>query len=81
MLLVPPNEKGMEIIKEKNLKYVFLFEEIFKEIEENNLDLENEVLRTIKNDIKDEICNLKAPKHGKTKIDPFKKRKEISLNK
>ncbi|MHA1343698.1 MAG: hypothetical protein ACTSQG_06910 [Promethearchaeota archaeon] len=79
VLLVPPNEKGMEIIKDKNLKYVLLFEEIFKEIEKRNLDLKKEILQNIIKDLEGEICSLKKPTKGKTLIEPFKKRRKLSI--
>lgn len=76
ILLVPPNNDGINNIGLNNLNNILLFEEIFEELGDS-LDKAKIRIELI-DDLEKEIENLKNPTQGKTLRDDFIKKRNIA---
>lgn len=75
VLLVPPNEGGIEKIGLPNLKFVKLFQDVWAEMasEQGETTVEDEIVRDIAEDVREVVSILKKPQQGATKLPRFRK--------
>jgi hypothetical protein len=82
VLLVPPNDGGIEKIGPRNIKFVKLFQEVWREMEaeEGEMPIVEEIVRDIAEDVREVVSILKGPRQGATKLRKFRELRERALS-